>query len=91
MKYAIDNGMIDVAHIQELITMENKAKILKEHPYAIYEGNDGLWYTSLADDSTTMEQMGHKDITTTRKHYYFSNKNDKSKSEQISKAGTKIG
>ncbi|MBP9997270.1 MAG: tyrosine-type recombinase/integrase [Lachnospiraceae bacterium] len=38
------------------------------------------------DDSLTMAQMGHADITTTRKFYYFSNKNDSSKDAQILKA-----
>lgn len=38
------------------------------------------------DESIIMEQMGHKDITTTKKFYYFSNKNMKSKESQIQKA-----
>lgn len=40
------------------------------------------------DDSLTMAQMGHADITTTRKYYYFSNKNDSLKEAQILKAVT---
>jgi len=38
------------------------------------------------DDSVVMEQMGHADITTTRKFYYYSNKNSETKMEQIRKA-----
>lgn len=38
------------------------------------------------DESIIMEQMGHSDITTTKKFYYYSNKNQKSKEAQISKA-----
>lgn len=38
------------------------------------------------DESIIMEQMGHKDITTTKKFYYFSNKNQATKEAQISKA-----
>ena len=41
-----------------------------------------------ADDSTVMEQMGHADITTTRKFYYFSNKNQAEKIEQVQRAIT---
>ena len=41
-----------------------------------------------ADDSTIMEQMGHADITTTRKFYYFSNKNQAEKIEQVQRAIT---
>lgn len=39
-----------------------------------------------ADDSTIMEQMGHSDITTTRKFYYFSNKSQAEKIEQVKRA-----
>lgn len=38
------------------------------------------------DDSLVMEQLGHADIATTRKFYYYSNKNQKSKEIQIEKA-----
>ena len=38
------------------------------------------------DESIIMEQMGHKDIMTTKKYYYFSNKSDEKKYEQIEKA-----
>lgn len=39
-----------------------------------------------ADDSLVMSQMGHADISTTRKYYYFSNKTDEKKTEQIVQA-----
>lgn len=38
------------------------------------------------DDSIIMEQMGHSDISTTKKFYYYSNKNKKSKEAQIERA-----
>ena len=38
------------------------------------------------DESTVAEQMGHKDIATTKKYYYRSNKNDNTKFEQINRA-----
>ncbi len=38
------------------------------------------------EDSLVMEQMGLSDITTTRKYYYYSRKNDQHTSEQIAKA-----
>lgn len=38
------------------------------------------------DESLIMEQMGHSDISTTRKYYYYSNKNMKTKELQIEKA-----
>ncbi len=38
------------------------------------------------DEALVAEMMGHKDINTTRKYYYYSNKSDKTKVEQIEKA-----
>lgn len=38
------------------------------------------------DDSLIMSQMGHSDISTTRKYYYYSNKNSKHNQEQIDQA-----
>ena len=38
------------------------------------------------DDSIVAEQMGHTDISTTRKYYYFSNKSEEKKREQIIRA-----
>lgn len=38
------------------------------------------------DESLVASQMGHKDISTTKKYYYFCNKNDETKMEQIDKA-----
>ena len=39
-----------------------------------------------ADEAFIKSQMGHSDIETTRKYYYFSNKNDGKRQEQIEKA-----
>ena len=38
------------------------------------------------EDSLIMSQMGHSCIDTTRKYYYYANKNDKHKREQINKS-----
>lgn len=49
LKYAIENGIIDVEHVQEEINMKEREKILKEHPFSIWEGKNGKWYTYLPD------------------------------------------
>lgn len=38
------------------------------------------------EDSLIMEQMGHSDISTTRKYYYYCNKDNEYKREQIQRA-----
>lgn len=50
LKYAIENGMIDTALVQEKIEMQKREEILKKHPYKIWEGKDGYWYTYLQDE-----------------------------------------
>ena len=49
LKYAIENGMLDKALVQEKIEMQKREEILKKHPYKIYQGADGKWYTYLPD------------------------------------------
>ena len=39
--------MIDVSYVQEQIEMNKREELLKKHPYKIWEGKDGKWYTYL--------------------------------------------
>ena len=50
LKYAIDNGMIDLSYVQEQIEMSKRNELLKNHPYKIWEGKDGKWRTYLPDE-----------------------------------------
>ncbi len=50
LKFAIENGMIDTAYVQDMIEMQKKNKMLENHPYQIWEGNDGKWHTYLPDE-----------------------------------------
>ena len=50
MKYAVENGIIDLEHVQEEIEMKEREKILEEHPYKIWQGKDGEWHTYLPDE-----------------------------------------
>lgn len=51
LKYAMENGMLDIAYVQEQMQMEKRKKILNEHPYIIWKGNDDRWKTYLPDDT----------------------------------------
>ena len=44
LKYAVENGMIDISYVQEQIEMNKRNELLKKHPYKIWEGKDGKWY-----------------------------------------------
>lgn len=50
LNYAIQNGIINIQDVQEKIEMNKKNELLKQHPYKIWEGKDGRWYTYLPDE-----------------------------------------
>lgn len=49
LKYAIENGMIDLSYVQEQVEMNKRQELLKKHPYAISHGSDGKWRTYIPD------------------------------------------
>lgn len=49
MQYAVENGMIDLAYVREQIEMSKRDELLKQHPYTIWQGRDGVWKTYLPD------------------------------------------
>lgn len=49
LKYAVDNGMIDLSYVQEKIEMSKRKELLEKHPCKIWEGKNGCWYTYLPD------------------------------------------
>ena len=50
LKFALENGMINLGTIQEKMEMNERKKYLNMHPYSVWEGKDGKWYTYLPDD-----------------------------------------
>ena len=50
MKYLIDSGIIDILNIQSIIEMKKKQELLNNHPYKIWCGSNGKWYTYLPDE-----------------------------------------
>lgn len=51
LKYAVEHGMIDTSYVQEQIEMKKREELLSKHPYKIWQGNDGKWYTYLPNDN----------------------------------------
>lgn len=47
LNFAIENGMIDIDTIREKIEMNERKKYLEMHPYKIWQGTNGKWYTYL--------------------------------------------
>lgn len=52
MLYAIQNGIIDLQEIQKDIAMKKDLKYLEKHPYKIWQGDNGKWYTYLPDKNS---------------------------------------
>lgn len=47
LKYALDNGIIDIDTIQIKIEMNERKKYLEKHESRIWQSTDGKWYTYL--------------------------------------------
>lgn len=50
LKYAIDNGIIDLSYVQEQIEMNKRRELLEKHTSTIWKGTDGKWYTYIPDE-----------------------------------------
>ena len=50
LKYLIDSGIIDIPNIQSIIKMKKRQELLNNHPYKIWMGSNGKWYTYLPDE-----------------------------------------
>ena len=50
LKYAVENGMIDLSYVQEVIEMKKRKELLEKHRFKIWEGKVGRWYTFLPDE-----------------------------------------
>ena len=57
LQFAIENGILDESTIQKKMEMNERKKFLNKHPYAIWEGKDGKWYTYLPDKGKTRKQV----------------------------------
>ena len=50
MKYAVENGMIDVSYIQKILEMNKRKELLTKHGKEIWQGKNMKWYTYLPDE-----------------------------------------
>lgn len=65
LNYALDNGILDLALLQEKIEMQKREELLKKHPYDIWEGKDGYWRTYIPDKEKgrkLLKRKNRKDV-----------------------------
>lgn len=60
LKYAIENGIIDLSHVQEIVEMQKRSDILQNHQQKIWKGKDGNWRTYLNDDEGNRKLIKRK-------------------------------
>lgn len=51
MKYAVENGIIDLTSVHKKVDMKKREELLKRHKYTIWQGTDGSWRTYVYDPS----------------------------------------
>lgn len=49
LRFIIDRGMLDLSDVQNSMGAMKREELLKQHPYKIWQGKDGKWYTYLPD------------------------------------------
>lgn len=52
MQYAIKNDIIDLSFVQEQIALSKRKELLEKHPFRIWEGRNGSWYTYLPGENS---------------------------------------
>lgn len=57
LKYAIENGIINLSHIQEQVEMNKREEILKEYRDSIWKASDGYWKIRMTHDETGQRKM----------------------------------
>lgn len=57
LKYAIENGIIDLSRIQEKIEMTKREEILKNYRKSIWKASDGYWKIRMAYDETGRKKL----------------------------------
>ena len=85
LQYAIKNGMIDPALVQDKIEMQKREEILKEHKYSIWHSeSEDVWYTYLPDEKSNrgikrIKRKDEKSIKDAIYRYYVSAQDLKNK------------
>lgn len=63
LQFIIDNGIINLNDVQNSMEAMKKKELLEKHPYKIWQGKDGEWYTKLVaeDGSKKLRHRKTKD------------------------------
>lgn len=58
LKYAVENGILDLEKIQDSVDMQKRNRILAKHPYKIWHSeSNGRWYSYIPDIKKGRKQI----------------------------------
>ena len=60
LRFIITNGMISLSDVQNSMEAMKRKELLDKHPYKIWKGKDGKWYTYLPDEKKGRIQRERK-------------------------------
>lgn len=60
MKYALENGIINLSYVQDKYEMSKREELLSKHKWAISQGKDGYWRTYLPDENKGRKMIKKK-------------------------------
>lgn len=60
LKYAAENGIIDVSQVRQMVEMSKRKELLEKHPFQIWQGHNGKWYVYLPDPKKGRVQKERK-------------------------------
>lgn len=49
LMYLVENGILNESQVHDLVEQMRKKELLKKHPFKIWQGTNGKWYTYLPD------------------------------------------
>lgn len=86
MQYAIDTGIISIGDIRKRKEMKNREDILNGHPYSIWNGANGGYYTYLPDKEkgrVLKKRKSREDIENLIIGFYRKNEDGKKKAQIV--------
>lgn len=72
LKYAVENGIIDLSHVRKVVEMSEREELLKLHKNQIWLGEDNFWKTHLTVDGKRklIKRRDKKDLENTLVEHY---------------------
>ncbi len=62
LRFIINNDMININDVQNCMEDMKRKELLQKHPYKIWQGKDGEWYTKLIEGDGTKKLRHRKTL-----------------------------